>query len=418
VKVLQVREAAGDRPAIALHANVTVVRGLDPLRRAWLIEVLSRFEGTEGLDVAGEIEAHGIVFPVEGRWLSLLDLGQAPVNVVRAADLPGHDPRIAEAVGARDRALVQRRELTEMITRQREALGGAVAARTAAQARLDEVERGDGEARAALAEAEAARARLDAELSSAADERARNLQALQAAVLARDVAEEARASAASRLAAAQQHRRDAMAAATSAAAALEQARPLVADDPTEELVARRAELDAAEAAAAVADPHRDASPLTTRLAALEQRRVELVRLREAVGEPGADPIAAALQQVLDGNQGAPPVVAALALADTWRDLHQQLISLDAGISPEEALPSNAWPRLVRPSIEAEIEFNQPVLTPEQIAKVEAAHAAVLEAQDAARVASAAPAPARSSTMPAPRSVGCSSASGSPPTRTT
>lgn len=381
MKVLQVREAAGDRPPIALHSNVTVVRGLDPLRRAWLIDVLGRLSGSGDLDATGEVEAHGIRMPVARRWLTLLDLSSAVGNVVRAEDLPGHDPRIAEAVRARDLALVQRRELTEQITRQREALGAAVAARTAAQAAVDELERGEGAARTAVAQADAARARLEAELASASEERVRNLVALREAVLARDMAEEARASAAQRVEQAQQRRRDAMAAATAAAAAVEQARPLVADDPTDELVARRAELDVAMEAAAVTDPTADGSPVTTRLAALEQRRVELVRLREAVGAPDADPVADALARVLDGDQEAAPVVAALALADTWRDLHQQLVALDAGVSPEEMEAEQRVAAARQALIEAEIEFNQPVLTPEQIAKVEAAHAAVLEAQD-------------------------------------
>lgn len=43
--------------------------------------------------------------------------------------------------------------------------------------------------------------------------------------------------------------------------------------------------------------------------------------------------------------------------------------------------------------EAESDFNQPVLTPEQIAKVEASHTSVLEAQDRSEGRSAAAGPA-------------------------
>lgn len=375
------RDAAGERPAIDLHGQVTVVRGLDPLRRSWLIEALGRLSSGTDPDASGELVAHGIVFPLDRESLALLDLEREVPAIVRAADLPGHDPRVAEAVAERDRALVRRRDLTEQITRQREALGAALAARDAAQAEVGELERGEGAARSARAAAEAARARLEAEVQSAAEERSRHLTILNDAVLARDAAAEARASAAERLEAARERRRVAMNAATAAAAALEQARPLVADDPTDELVARRAELDAAERAAGEADPDRDASPTSTLLADLERRRVELTRLTEALGDPATSDVAAALEQLLNANSEAPPVVAALALADTWRDLHQQISALDAGVSPEEHAAERVVAEARQAVIEAEVEFQQPVLTPEQINKVEAAHAAVLEAQD-------------------------------------
>jgi hypothetical protein len=381
VKVLHLREASGDRAPVSLHGQVTVVRDLDPLRRAWLIDTLGRLGAGMVADATGELDAHGIVFPLDGASLALLGLDQSVPAIVRAEDLPGHDPRIAQAVADRDRAVVRRRELTDEITRHREALAAAVAERDAAAAALEEVRRGDGEARHALAAAEAAKARLQAELNSAQEERARHTQALTDAVLARDRAAEARAAAAERLERARERRREAMGAATAAAARVEQARPIVADDPTDQLVARRAELAAAEAAAAAADPQQDSSPVARRLADLERRRIELVRLREAVGDAPAHPVSVALDRLTAANPDAPPVVAALALADTWRDLHQQIDALDAGISPEEREAEERVTLARRGVIESESEFNQPVLTPEQIAKVEAAHAAVLEAQD-------------------------------------
>jgi hypothetical protein len=381
VKVLQVRDAGGDRPAIDLHGQVTVVRGLDPLRRAWLIDALGHLAAGRDLDATGELLAHGIIFPLDRTSLALLDLERDVPSVVRAEDLPGHDPRLAQAVGDRDRALIRRRELTQQITQQREALGQAVAERTAALADLDEVQRGEGAVRQAQAAADAARARLEAELASATDERLRHLEALNQAVMARDVASEARAASAERLERARERRRVAMAKATEAAAALEQARPLVADDPTDLLVARRAELASAEAAAAEADPDQDASPVSRMLADLERRRVELVRLQEAVGDHASDAVSGALDRLLGAGTEAAPVVAALTLADTWRDLHQQLSALDTGVSSEEYAAEQRVAEARQAVIEAEVEYNQPVLTPEQIAKVEAAHALVLEAQD-------------------------------------
>ncbi|MFN8017919.1 MAG: hypothetical protein U0P45_07325 [Acidimicrobiales bacterium] len=381
MKLREVQDKAGERPAVELHPQVTVVRGLDPLRRAWLLGVLGRLAGSADVDATGALTAHGIVFPLDRTTLALLDLERPAPTLVRAQDLPGHDPRIAEAIATRDRALVRRRDLTEQITRQREALGAAVAERAAAAAEVEELRRGDGAAREALAAAEAARARLEAEVASAADEVARNRQALTEAVMARDIAGEAKASAAQRLEAAHQARREAMARATAAAAALEQARPTVADDPTDELVAARAALSAAEAAAGEADPDQDSSPVTRKLADLERRKLELVRLKEAVGESPQSPIQGALDRLLAAGTEAPPVVAALALADTWRDLHQQIAALDAGVSPEELEAEQRVAEARQAVIEAEIEYNQPVLTPEQISRVEAAHAAVLEAQD-------------------------------------
>lgn len=381
MKVLQVREAGGDRAAIELHGQVTVVRGLDPLRRAWFIDVLGQLAADQDPSAEGSVAAHGIVFPLDRTSLALLDLDRSVPSVVRAEDLPGHDPRVAKAIADRDRALIRRRELTQQITEQREALGAAVAERTAATEELEALRRGDGPAREAQAAADAARARLDAELTSASDERARHLEALNQAVLARDVASEARVASAERLERARERRRAAMAKATEAAAALEQARPLVADDPTDLLIARRAELASAEAAAAEADPDQDSSPVSRRLADLERRRVELVRLQEAVGDAAGGPVRAALDQLQGAGTEAAPVVAALALADTWRDLHQQLAALDTGVSGEEYAAEQRVAEARQSVIEAEVDYNQPVLTPEQITKVEAAHALVLEAQD-------------------------------------
>ena len=381
MKVLHMREVDGDRAEVVFHGQVTVIRGLDPLRRAWLLEVLGKLASGDDPAARGEILAHGMSFPLDHASLALLDLDEAVPTVVRAEDLPGHDPRLAEAATARDRALVRRRDLTGQITQQRNALAAAVAERAAAGEAIEELQRGDGEARSAIAAAEAAHARLEAEVASAVEGRARNHQALIAAVQARDLASEAQAGAAERLERALERRRGAMAAATEAAAHLEQARPLVAHDPTDALVAARSALAVAEAAAGEADPDAGSSPASRTLADLERRRVELVRLREAVGDDESRAVSVGLDRLLEAGSEAPPVVAALALADSWRDLHQQIGALDTGVSDEEYAAEQRVVQGRQAVIEAEAEYNQPVLTPEQITKVEAAHAAVLEAQD-------------------------------------
>ncbi|HEX2575292.1 MAG TPA: hypothetical protein VHK88_03025, partial [Aquihabitans sp.] len=254
-----------------------------------------------------------------------------------------------------------------------------------AAAALDELERGEGAARDALAAAAAERTRLEFELQAAREERARTEADLGEAVAARDAAIEERSRLRTRLDAAQNRRRIAIAAATQAAGALEAARSGIdrPEDPAVLVAAAAERLARAEQAAAEADPENDSSPLNRRLADLERRRVELARLEVAMGEGGSEDVAEALDALLDASSDAPPVVAALALADSWRDLHQQISALEAGVSDEEREAEERVAAARRAVIEAEADFNQPVLTPEQIAKVEASHMAVLESQDRA-----------------------------------
>jgi hypothetical protein len=380
MKVLHLREAGTDATPVALHPQVTVVRGLSEARRAWLIDALAHLsDGAVAAD--GEVDAHGIRFPLDRPSLRLLGLDHQVAAVVRAADLPGHDARAADAAAAADRTKARRKQLTDEITRHRAALGAAMTERDAATTALDELQRGEGPAREVLAAVAAARTRMEAELAGATRDRVAAEEALGAAVMARDTALEARESANRRLDAAREGHRAAMAAAAAAAAAVEEADSVADDDPTDALAAARDELARAEAAAAELDPEHDQSPVNRRLAALEGRRVELDRLLDAIGPAVASPVQDALDRVMRASDEAPPVVAALALADTWRDLHQQIDALDAGVSPAELAAEERVHVARRAVAEAEADFNQPVLTPEQIAKVEAAHSAVLEAQD-------------------------------------
>ena len=380
MKVLHLREVGDADAPVALHPQVTVVRGLVDARRAWLIEALSKLSAGSAL-AEGEVDAHGIRFPLDGASLALLGLDKPVTAVIRASDLPGHDPKAAEAKANQERAAGRRRSLTDEITSHRASLGAAMAERDAATAAIEELQRGEGAAREAQAVADAARSRLQAELSSATSDRAAAETALSNAVIARDVAGEARASALQALDSARERHRSAMAAAGVAAAAVEEATSVADADPTDTLAAARDELARAEQAASELDPEHDASPVNRRLAELEARRAELDRLQEALGPSVGAPIADALDRVLTASNEAPPVVAALALADTWRDLHQQIRALDAGVSPAEQSAEERVALAKRAVVEAESDFNQPVLTPEQITKVEAAHNAVLEAQD-------------------------------------
>ncbi len=383
MKVLQLRSTDGEGPAIALHPQVTVVTGLDPVHRAWLIDVLGRIAGGRGLPATGEIDAHGIRFDLDDDTLALLGLDNHVATVVTAADLPGHDPAQERAVQATSEATHRRDQLAAELSEHRTGLADAVAERDAAALALAELSSGEGEARQAIAAAGAERSRLEFELQASREERSAREDELARAVTAREQAIEARNRAAHGLVAAQARRREAIAEATQAAAALEEARSGLdpAADPSAAVAAARSHLAAAERAAAEADPDHGESPLSRRLADLERRRVELARLEAAMGDRGSEPVAQALDELQNASSEAPPLVAALALADTWRDLHQQIGALEAGVSPAEREAEERVGAARRAVVEAESDFNQPVLTPEQIAKVEAAHSAVLEAQD-------------------------------------
>jgi hypothetical protein len=381
VKVLHLRDGDnGVGSAIALHPQVTVVRGLDDQRRAWLVNALAELPaGRAGAE--GEIDAHGLRFPIDQASLTLLGLASATPAVVRAADLPGHDATAASDLAELHRAEREVQRLTEELTGHRGALAAALTAREAGASEISALERGEGAARDVVASAEAARARRQAEVDSARQERERHEQALVQAVLARDVAVEARETAEVRVEQSRDAHRSAMTAASGAAAAIEEARSVAADDPTDALADARRHLVQAEAAVDDADPEGDGSPVRRRVLALEARRAELLRMREALGSDQGAPLARALDRLSGASSEAQPVVAALALADTWRDLHQQLRALDAGVDATEVRAEERVALARRTMLEAESDFNQPVLTPEQIAKVEAAHAAVLEAQD-------------------------------------
>lgn len=381
MKVLHVRPAGAADPAIVLHTEVSVVRTSDPTVRAFLASALGRVAESD-LDLTGEIETHGIRMPFEPATLRLLGLTEAVNGVVRAGDLPGHDARIAQTGEARQATDARRHELSDELARHREALAAAVEEREAASSDVDEVRHGGGAARELLERAEAERAEAEADRRAAAGECASLERSSVEAAIVRDQAEADRSAATQGLDAARIAHREAIAAAAAAAAAVEETRSVSGEDPTSSLEAARQHLDRVEAAAAGDGEGGDGpSAVNRRLADLERRRSEVVRLREALGESDVEPLAEALDHLLSAGDEAQPVVAAMALADTWRDLHQQIRALDAGISPVEQEAEGRVVAARLSMVEAESDFNQPVLTPEQIARVEAAHGVVLEAQD-------------------------------------
>lgn len=383
MKVLQLRGVDRAGASIELHPQLTVVTNLDPTRRAWLVEVLGRLAGGRDLSASGEVEAHGIRFDLDDATLAVLGL-DAPVRaVVTAADLPGHDAELTASAARRDEAQRVRDQISAELDRHRHGLTTAVAERDEARRERDELVAGGGAAREAVVAADAARGRAELELSVAREERGRCEEALGEAVTALDRVEKACEEADDALERARNHRRDAIAVATEAAAAVEECRHTSTDlhALTAAAAEARARLEAATAAVSAEDPGATPTPLGRRLADLERRRGELTRVAVATGDRSTAEVAEALDALLGASSEAPPVVAAQALADTWRDLHQQIAALDAGVSSAERDAEERVAGARRAVSEAETEFNQPVLTPEQIAKVEAAHHAVLETQD-------------------------------------
>lgn len=385
MKVLHLRDEAGAGVPVELHPQITLVRELDPTRRAWLVGVLGRLAGGHGLAAAGEVEAHGIRFDLDDGSLALLGFDHAVDAVVTATDLPGFNASSIDAGQAVQDATRDRDDLLDRLDGHRLALSAAVDERDAAVRSFDELSRGSGAAREVIAASTAERSRLEIELRAARDERTRNTEGLAQAVESRAAVLEERSRLQTRLEGARNRRRAAMADATQAAAALEEARSGLArgDEPAVTAAHAKERLEVAERAAAEVDPDNDDSPLNRRLVDLERRRVELARLEAAMGEGGSEAVAEALDGLLGASSDAPPMVAALALADTWRDLHQQINALEAGVSSAELEAEERVAAARRTVLEAESDFNQPVLTTEQISRVETSHTFVLESQDRA-----------------------------------
>lgn len=386
MKVLHLNDQASSRAAIELHPQITVLRDLGAERRAWAVRVLSQLGAGQAIDASGAVEAHGIRFDLDRDSLTLLGL-EVPdgATVVTAADLPGHDPALAGTVTRRTETARHRDHLQTTLAEHRVELQARVEARDGAVARRSELERGEGPAKEAIEAAAAEASRLEDELHTARQELAAAEARMADAELARDGAIEDRVVLRTRLDAAQNRRRIAVAEATQAAGALESARAAasISEHPGRDLDQARERLEAAERALAEVSPEEGESPLGVYLTRLERRRVELARIDAALTSTDATKVAGALEELTEASSEGAPIVAALALADSWRDLHQQISALEAGVSTEERHGEAVLEAARQAVVDAESEFNQPILTPEQISKVEAAHQAVLESQERA-----------------------------------
>src|SRR5690349_6568101 len=131
MKVLLVRDAAGEGAPLALHPQLSVVRSADATRRSWLRDVLGRLSAGTDLPAAGEIEAHGIRFDLDRSSLVLLGLDRGVKAVIEAADLPGHDRALADAQSRRTEAVARQQALAAELEERRATLAAAVVERDA-----------------------------------------------------------------------------------------------------------------------------------------------------------------------------------------------------------------------------------------------------------------------------------------------
>lgn len=122
--------------------------------------------------------------------------------------------------------------------------------------------------------------------------------------------------------------------------------------------------------------------LDRQLEALELRRSELRQVGEALGPLTSGGVARALAALEEQSVGETRPEAARA-ADAWRDLHIELKGLEMITSSGERSALSRVVEMEEAVATAEAALRQPLLNPDQIRKVEAAHAAVIEASDRA-----------------------------------
>lgn len=123
-----------------------------------------------------------------------------------------------------------------------------------------------------------------------------------------------------------------------------------------------------------------AEVIDRRLAALRRRRLELHRLAEGLVAVDTAEVSRALR-ALDEVPVGTPVEGAADLADRWRDLQREQDAIELGTTSEERAAMAELVRAEAAEAEAEARLRQPQLTAEQVRRIEAAHAAYVEAGD-------------------------------------
>jgi hypothetical protein len=385
VRVLRLDLTTG---ALDLHPFVTVARGLAPAARAELVDVLTGVPAGRA-PVGGLIEAHGVMLDLDAETLDLLDLREELPVIVSAGELPAVVPESARLAAARAAA----REAERSLTAAEAALEGVQARLDAAEQALNAVVTGnaggangaDGldvpratvveatrervaaevavrRAETALAAAEQDLADAEAEANTAREQRAAAMQAVAAAAAALEAAADQRDSV--------------------AVAALETARQRVA--AAEEAV------DAARTGRAEQPPGEEADEVDDdgpTLDALRAERLEVEAAVLALDTPDPFPIRLALEQVAAaaGTVDLETSPEAIRLADRWAAIDAELDDLHdrAAVGGERRAEALGRVRSAREAVASAEAGRRPGVDADDIADLEAAHAEVLAARDAA-----------------------------------
>lgn len=277
----------GETTAVSfdLHGQLTVVRGLRGANRSWLIDTVGRLDASRAAQAVGEIEAAGVLLPIEPESFELLGIDEAAEGVIDGRRLLGKPADDGTATGSGD-------ELEPAASDDHPVVPDEG---------IDPVDswfREPGDA-------------------DGDDGRSDGIESL-----------------------------------------LE----LFDSDPAD------------------AEQPKARNALEKRTEALRDRRHELERLADAIAIDDLREVAEALE-AWDAAPTGVPIEEAAELADAWHDMQKDLKGLELGASAEEKAALEAVNRAREAVADAEAALLVPQLTEEQMARIEAAHAAYIEASD-------------------------------------
>ncbi|MEZ5140942.1 MAG: hypothetical protein R2726_00240 [Acidimicrobiales bacterium] len=324
MRLLQLNPNGSEASALDLHPMISVVTGLGPSGRDTVLRAVQALPRGDDPGCAGLVEAHGVLLDLAPDALRLLGLEGDLDVVLRRADLPDHAPGSDEAVASRP-SIDHFLEETPV----------------GVDAELDGARRAQRNAREALAVLEeaavAARAKYD------------------------DVA-------------ARKRRTEAALAAASAPTAPHLR--LVTDAETGEKVASdETDLD---------ELRRHRAELAERITDLDERVAHIDRSLEELSAIDTRPLVVLLEAIKNPQPiEYVPSERAHELADEFVELQGKVDALEAEMEAKGRGPASALKRLEECRAElaaAEKAMRKPELGPDDIAELEAAHEAVLEAE--------------------------------------
>ena len=115
---------------------------------------------------------------------------------------------------------------------------------------------------------------------------------------------------------------------------------------------------------------------------IEARREDIKNRLLALVAHDPAPVQASIDRIDRVRDTEPvPIPAALAFADAWRDLHEQLTELERAETDEERAARTRLDAARLAAVEAEQDLRVSGLAPDLVAELEAAHNEVLDAQD-------------------------------------